>query len=70
MSTCSIDDWSGRIGDIGAIYPFPRSEMTLFLVALVVWPGWHFTILRRENRELRTGETDRHDGASTSDKAD
>lgn len=38
-------------GDIGALYPFPGTEVILVVIGVVAWLVWHVLQLRQENVE-------------------
>jgi hypothetical protein len=48
--TVKIENWSGDIAEIGAIYP-SGSEFTLVLIGFVLWIAWFLVQARMENRE-------------------
>ena len=49
MST-GIESWNQSMLDIGAMYPFPGTEMIWVIIGLVTWIGWHVIQFTRENR--------------------
>ena len=53
MSTGNFPDWTGKILDIGPIYPFVGWEFLLLLLGLVFWIGWHIWQARFESRTYR-----------------
>jgi hypothetical protein len=52
MTTGLVASWSGRILDIGPIYPFVGSEGLLVILGLVFWVGWHIWQTRMETKEF------------------
>ena len=49
MST-GIETWSQSMLDIGAMYPFPGTEMIWVVIGFVTWIGWHVIQFKNENR--------------------
>ena len=49
MST-GIESWNQSMLDIGAMYPFPGTEMIWVIIGLATWIGWHLVQFKRENR--------------------
>ena len=45
-----IENWTGEISEIGAIYP-SGSESTLVLIGFFLWIAWFLIQARMENRE-------------------
>ncbi len=52
MATGNVENWTGNIADIGALYPFVGIETPLVIAGVVFWIGWHVVQLRRESAEL------------------
>ncbi len=52
MATGNIENWTGNIAEIGAMYPFPGAETALFIAGVVFWLWWHIAQLRAESAEL------------------
>jgi len=48
MST-GIETWNQSLLDIGAMYPFPGTEMIWVIIGLVTWIGWHVIQFKTEN---------------------
>ena len=38
-------------GEIGALYPFPGTEVALAIIGIVLWIAWHWLQNREETRE-------------------
>ena len=53
MSTGSIENFAGKINEIGPLYPFTGWEMLFVFCGFVFWIGWHIWQLRIENREYK-----------------
>ena len=51
MTTGNIENWMGEIAQIGAIYPFPGTEIILVIIGAVFWLGWFVAQARMEGRE-------------------
>lgn len=49
MST-GIETWNQSMLDIGAMYPFPGTEMIWVIIGLATWIGWHVIQFKSENR--------------------
>ena len=49
MST-GIETWNMNLLDIGAMYPFPGSEVLLTIIGLGSWLLWHWIQIRAENK--------------------
>jgi len=52
MMSTGLDTWNMNLLDIGALYPFPGSEMLLVLIGLASWIVWHIIQIKRENFNL------------------
>ncbi len=50
MSTTEVTTWAADLSTIGAIYPFVGWEMTMFILGLIFWIGFHVWQIRAENR--------------------
>lgn len=48
MST-GIEAWK-NLSEIGPLYPFVGTEGVIFIIALVLWIGWHVLQIGNENR--------------------
>jgi hypothetical protein len=53
MSTGAVENWSGNIDEIGAIYPFAGSEVLLVILCAMFYVIWQVIVSRRESREWR-----------------
>lgn len=53
MSTNGMSSWAVDLKDVGAIYPFQGWEMTMFIIGLVFWIGWHIIQLKQEADEVK-----------------
>ena len=49
MST-GIETWNMNLLDIGAMYPFPGSEVLWAIIGIVSWLLWHWIQIRAENK--------------------
>ncbi len=49
MST-GIETWNMNLLDIGAMYPFPGTEVLWTLIGLATWLIWHWIQIRAENK--------------------
>lgn len=49
MST-GIETWNQSMLDIGAMYPFPGTEMIWVIIGLATWIGWHVIQFKSENK--------------------
>jgi len=49
MST-GIETWNQNLLDIGAMYPFPGTEVLWVVIGLVTWILWHVIQYKSENR--------------------
>lgn len=49
MST-GIESWNQNLLDIGAMYPFPGTEVLWVIIGLATWIIWHVVQYRGENR--------------------
>ena len=49
MST-GVESWNVNLLEIGAMYPFPGTEMIWVIIGLATWIGWHLVQFKRENR--------------------
>ena len=52
MSTIGYESWAVDLADVGAIYPFQGSEVTMTIIGVIFWLGWHFIHFRAESEEL------------------
>jgi hypothetical protein len=50
MSTTEVTTWATDLSTIGAIYPFVGWEMTMFILGLIFWIGFHVWQIKAENR--------------------
>ena len=51
-----LTSWNMNLLDIGVLYPFPGSEMALFIIGLGTWIVWHIIQMRAENAILKEEE--------------
>lgn len=51
MST-NIETWNQNLLDIGAMYPFPGTEMLWALLGIASWILWHLIQIRMEGKVL------------------
>lgn len=50
MST-GLESWSAEaVAKMDALYPFVGWEVTMTVVAVVVWIGWHIWQIKSENK--------------------
>ena len=45
---------------VGAVYPGAGSEMTLVIIGIILWIGWHVLTARSESEELERLARKRH----------
>ena len=55
MST-GLTTWTGNLLDIGALYPFPGTEMLMAIIGIGTWIVWHILQMRAENKILAEEE--------------
>ena len=53
MTTGSFENFTGRILDIGPLYPFVGMEKIMCILALVFWIGWHLWQIKLEANEYK-----------------
>jgi hypothetical protein len=53
MSTGTIENFAGKISEIGPLYPFSGWEMIFVLFCFAFWIGWHIWQIKIENREYK-----------------
>jgi hypothetical protein len=41
MSTIGYESWAVDLADVGAIYPFQGWEVTMTIIGVIFWLGWH-----------------------------
>lgn len=51
MST-GLETWNMNLLEIGALYPFPGTEMLLTVIGLGTWIVWHIIQFKAENIAL------------------
>lgn len=49
MST-GIETWNQSMLEIGAMYPFPGTEVLWTVIGLATWIGWHVIQFKGENK--------------------
>jgi hypothetical protein len=64
MSTIGYSSWAVDLADVGAIYPFQGWELTMTILCVIFWLGWHRIQFRAESRELEAVES-KNDAAGT-----
>ena len=52
MSTIGYESWAVDLADIGAIYPFQVWEVTMTIIGVIFWLGWHRMQFKAETEEL------------------
>ena len=52
MSTNNMESWAVDLKDVGAIYPFPGSEVFWVVLGVVFWLLWHVAQMRQEATEI------------------
>ena len=55
MST-GIETWNQSMLDIGAMYPFPGTEVFWVIIGLATWILWHVIQFKGENKVYREEE--------------
>ena len=53
MSTTPIDTWAVDLADVTFIYPFVGWEVTMTVIGVALWIGWHVWQVRFENRTYK-----------------
>lgn len=48
MST-GIDSWNQNLLEIGAMYPFPGTEVVWAVIGIAIWIIWHVIQFKSEN---------------------
>ena len=56
MSTIGYTSWAVDLGEVGAIYPFQGWELTMTIVCIIFWLGWHRVQFKAESHELEAAE--------------
>jgi len=64
MSTIGYSSWAVDLADVGAIYPFQGWELTMTILCVIFWLGWHRIQFNAESRELEAAES-KNDAAGT-----
>ena len=64
MSTIGYSSWAVDLADVGAIYPFQGWELTMPILCVIFWLGWHRMQFKAESRELEAAES-KNDAAGT-----
>ncbi|WP_300550637.1 hypothetical protein [Roseovarius sp.] len=63
MSTIGYESWAVDLAEVGAIYPFQGWEMTMTVIGVIFWIGWHRIQFKRESEHLEKakmlGDTDK-----------
>ena len=52
MSTIGYESWAVDLADVGAIYPFQGWEVTMTIIGVIFWLGWHRMQFKAESEEL------------------
>jgi hypothetical protein len=52
MMSTGIETWNMNLLEIGALYPFPGTEVLLTLIGLGSWIVWHIIQIKAENAAL------------------
>ena len=61
MSTIGYESWAVDLANVGAVYPFQGWEVTMTIVGVIFWLGWHRMQFKAESEEL----SDTTNGASS-----
>ena len=61
MTTGGFENWGGDITQIGALYPFPGSELIFFVLGVAFWIGWHFLQFSEESVEYSEATRNIHE---------
>jgi len=56
MSTIGYSNWAVDLAEVGAIYPFQGWELTMTIVCVIFWLGWHRVQYNAECRELEAAD--------------
>ncbi len=52
MST-GLESWSAEsLAKMDALYPFVGTEVSLSIIAIIIWIGWHVWQIKHENSSL------------------
>jgi len=57
MSTIGYSNWAVDLGEVGAIYPFQGWELTMTIVCVIFWLGWHRMQFKAESQELEAADS-------------
>ena len=61
MSTIGYESWAVDLDNVGAVYPFQGWEVTMTIIGVIFWLGWHRIQFKAESEELN----DATNGASS-----
>jgi len=50
MSTTQLDSWAVDLAQVGPIYPGVGLEFPMFILAVVLWIGWHIWQIKFESQ--------------------
>ena len=61
----TVTNWSDHLNKpaeevVGAVYPGAGSEMTLVIIGIILWIGWHVLTAKSESDELDRLARKRH----------
>ena len=63
MSTIGYESWAVDLAEVGAIYPFQGWEVSMTILCVIFWVGWHRIQFVREGEHLekarKMGEKDK-----------
>lgn len=57
MSTTGYSDWAVDLANVTAVYPLPGWEVTMTVIGVIFWLGWHVVQFRREDEHLKQAQT-------------
>lgn len=66
INTTQIDDWTGRIQEVGPMYPFPGWEWLMVILVVVFWITWIVLQWRMESSIYKEDEETYGDQVSMS----
>ena len=52
MSTIGYESWAVDLANVGAVYPFQGWEVTMTIIGVIFWLGWHRIQFKAETEEL------------------
>ena len=56
MATTSYTSWASDLADVGAVYPFPGTEVVMVILGVVFWLTYQILMSKMEDEELEAEE--------------